>query len=107
MLIRCHRYFCAYFFAIVIMFTATQKKTHILRVMYWFYDQYPILHRWGFSKSWGANLISRITQMKRKTVCVLVKSDEVCFVFLGFVPFPFLIMVLDKSDLSVYPICEE
>ncbi len=71
------RYFCAYFFAIVILFAATQNKAKLLGTLYWLYDQYPLLHRWKLSRMWGSKLITKIAKMKRRTVCVLVKSDEV------------------------------
>ncbi|KAF8911346.1 amino acid permease-domain-containing protein [Mucidula mucida] len=74
-------YFCAYFFAIVILFAATQNKAKLLGTLYWLYDQYPLLHRWKLSRMWGSKLITKIAKMKRKTVCVLVKSDEINHIF--------------------------
>lgn len=71
------RYFAAYFLGIVLIFSATQNKVHLLRWVYWAYDQYPVLHRWGYTRSWGTRLIDLMTHLKRQPVCILVKSDEV------------------------------
>ena len=71
-------YFAAYFFGIVFLFTATQNKIHLLRWIYWIYDQYPVLHTSNLSKAWGSKVIDLMTRLKRQPVCILVKTDEVC-----------------------------
>ncbi|KAF5383499.1 hypothetical protein D9757_006168 [Collybiopsis confluens] len=71
------RYFAIYLVAIVAFFSATQNKTHILRCVYWLYDQFPSLHRWKLTESWGGALIKFVVTLKRQPVCILVKSDEV------------------------------
>jgi len=76
LIISC-RYFSAYFLGIVFFFTTTQNKIHLLRWVYWIYDQYPILHRWKFSEAWDQKLISFMTSLRRQPVCILVKTDEV------------------------------
>jgi len=71
-------YFAAYFIGIVLLFSATQSKVHVLRWVYWIYDQYPSLHQRKATKSWGEKLISFMRNLRRQPVCILVKTDEVC-----------------------------
>jgi len=82
------RYFSAYFVGILAFFSATHHKIHILRCVYWTYDQYPILHQWKASRKWGKKLINFMTSLKKQPVCILVKTDEV-----GCTTFWFLTMV--------------
>ncbi|KAK1216606.1 hypothetical protein PQX77_020726 [Marasmius sp. AFHP31] len=70
-------YFAAYFSVVFILFSATQRKVGLLRWLYWTYDQYPALHKWSFSQSWGERLIDAFKRSKRRPVCILVKSDEI------------------------------
>ncbi|RDB17279.1 hypothetical protein Hypma_001728 [Hypsizygus marmoreus] len=74
-------YFAAYFLGIVLVFTATQNKIHLLRWVYWTYDQYPALHVWKFTKTWGRKLIDLMTSLKRQPVCILVRTDEINHLF--------------------------
>ncbi|KAF8065050.1 amino acid permease-domain-containing protein [Lyophyllum atratum] len=74
-------YFAAYFIGIVLIFTATQNKIHLLRWVYWIYDQYPSLHAWKLTKTWGSNLIDLMMNLKRQPVCILVKTDEINHLF--------------------------
>ncbi|KAF9531070.1 AAAP amino acid permease [Crepidotus variabilis] len=70
-------YFAAYVIGIVVFFSASQNKIHILRWIYWIYDQYPLLHRWSITKSWGASLIRLMNTLRRRPVCILAKTDEI------------------------------
>ncbi|PPR03413.1 hypothetical protein CVT24_012708, partial [Panaeolus cyanescens] len=70
-------YFSAYFFGIVFLFLATQNKIHLLRCIYWIYDQYPALHDWSLTKAWGTKLIDVMKKLKRQPVCILAKTDEI------------------------------
>lgn len=72
-----NRYFSAYFVAIVVLFSITQKKAHLLRCVYWTYDQYPMLQRWNATKLWASRLMNLMTRLRRKPVCILAKIDEV------------------------------
>ncbi|KNZ79290.1 hypothetical protein J132_03765 [Termitomyces sp. J132] len=74
-------YFSAYFLGIVLVFTATQNKVHLLRWVYWMYDQYPYLHSSKLTRTWGTKLIDLMTSLRRQPVCILVKSDEVNHLF--------------------------
>ncbi|KAF8957524.1 AAAP amino acid permease [Flammula alnicola] len=69
-------YFAAYFFGIVALFSATQNKVHLLRWIYWVYDQYPVLHEWSATRTWGGKLINLMCSLRRQQVCILAKSDE-------------------------------
>ena len=70
-------YFAAYFIVVTTCFTITQKKTHLVRYVYWLYDNYPCLHRWAPTQGWGRALIGTMKRMKRQPVCILAKTDEV------------------------------
>ncbi|KAK0223656.1 AAAP amino acid permease [Armillaria fumosa] len=72
-------YFSAYFVGIVMLFSITQKKAHLLRCIYWTYDQYPMLHRWNATKLWASRLMDTMTSLRRKPVCILAKSDEISY----------------------------
>uniref|UniRef100_A0A0W0FV04 Putative AAAP amino acid permease n=1 Tax=Moniliophthora roreri TaxID=221103 RepID=A0A0W0FV04_MONRR len=74
-------YFAAYFIAILLMFSVTQSKLRILRWVYWIYDQYPCLHRCIISRNWEQKFIDVFTRSRRHPVCVLVKSDEINYLF--------------------------
>ncbi|KAF5384450.1 hypothetical protein D9615_003405 [Tricholomella constricta] len=74
-------YFAAYFFGIVLVFTTTQNKIHLLRWVYWTYDQYPCLHARKLTKTWGTKLVNLMTSLKRQPVCILVKTDEINHLF--------------------------
>ncbi|KAJ7035940.1 amino acid permease-domain-containing protein [Mycena alexandri] len=70
-------YFAAYLIGVLTVFGATQNQVHLLRAVYWTYDQYPVLHRWAASKTWGEALVRYMGRLKRQPVCVLVKTDEI------------------------------
>ncbi|KAJ7748410.1 amino acid permease-domain-containing protein [Mycena metata] len=70
-------YFAAYLIGVLAVFAATQNQVHLLRAVYWTYDQYPVLHRWAASKTWGRALVRVMARLKRQPVCVLVKTDEI------------------------------
>lgn len=72
-------YFAGYFLGIILIFTATQNKIHLLRWAYWIYDQYPVLHVGTLTKTWGDRLITSMAHLKRQPVCIFVKTDEVCY----------------------------
>ncbi|SJL10090.1 uncharacterized protein ARMOST_13472 [Armillaria ostoyae] len=72
-------YFSVYFIAIVMLFSITQKKAHLLRCIYWTYDQYPMLHRWNATKLWASRLMNVMTRLRRKPVCILAKTDEISY----------------------------
>ncbi|KAJ7136289.1 AAAP amino acid permease [Mycena filopes] len=68
-------YFAAYILAGLAVFAATQNQVHLLRAVYWTYDQYPVLHRW--TRTWGTTLVRVMQRLKRQPVCVLVRTDEI------------------------------
>ncbi|KAJ6623648.1 amino acid permease-domain-containing protein [Mycena sp. CBHHK59/15] len=70
-------YFAAYLIGVLLVFAATQNKVHLLRVVYWTYDQSPMLHRWDISQTWGKKLIDRMVRLKHQPFCILVKTDEI------------------------------
>ncbi|KAF8902544.1 AAAP amino acid permease [Gymnopilus junonius] len=70
-------YFAPYFLGIVAIFSATQSKVNLLRWLYWVYDQYPSLHEWKATRAWGEKLINLMRNLKRQSVCILVKTDEI------------------------------
>ncbi|KZS91996.1 hypothetical protein SISNIDRAFT_474934 [Sistotremastrum niveocremeum HHB9708] len=70
-------YFSAYTLAILAVFIIGQNKIHIIRWLYWVYDQAPLLHHFRWSKGWGAWMIDRVRSMKQNTVCVMIKTDEI------------------------------
>ncbi|KAJ3877659.1 AAAP amino acid permease [Lentinula edodes] len=70
-------YFAAYLIAIVFFFSATQNKTRILKWSYGIYDQFPSLHRWSLTKSYGERIINLMRTLKRQPVGILVKTDEI------------------------------
>jgi len=70
-------YFAAYFFAVAIVFTATQNKARILRWVYWTYDQNPVLHRWRLTRKWDNNLVKTIQRLRKQPVCILTKTDQI------------------------------
>ncbi|KAI4527006.1 hypothetical protein K525DRAFT_264562 [Schizophyllum commune Loenen D] len=74
-------YFAAYFIVVTTCFTITQKKTHLVRYVYWLYDNYPCLHRWAPTQGWGRALIGTMKRMKRQPVCILAKTDEINYLF--------------------------
>ncbi|TRM67071.1 amino acid permease-domain-containing protein [Schizophyllum amplum] len=74
-------YFALYFVIVFGVFTVTQKKTHIIRYVYWLYDNYPSLHSWGPTQNWGTALIRTMKRMKRQPVCILAKTDEINYLF--------------------------
>ncbi|KAF9453356.1 AAAP amino acid permease [Macrolepiota fuliginosa MF-IS2] len=74
---RTFGYFSAYFIGITFLFSLTQNKSHILRCLYWIYDQYPVLHRWKITSNWGSRLVDAIRRLKRRPICILVKGDEI------------------------------
>jgi hypothetical protein len=89
-------YFVAYFLGIVFVFTATQNKIHLLRWIYWIYDQYPILHTHNLTKMCGSTIIDLMTRLKCRSVCILVKTDEVC---------PSACIAIATSDLPMLTFC--
>ncbi|KAJ7775998.1 amino acid permease-domain-containing protein [Mycena maculata] len=70
-------YFAAYLIGVLLVFVATQNQVTLLRGVYWVYDQYPVLHRWAVSETWGKALVRIMAKLKRQPVCILVKTDEV------------------------------
>ncbi|KAJ7291814.1 AAAP amino acid permease [Mycena rebaudengoi] len=70
-------YFATYLVGVLLVFWATQNKVHMFRIVYWTYDQYPLLHRWSISKGWGKALIDVMARLKRQPICILVKTDEI------------------------------
>ncbi|KAJ7508836.1 amino acid permease-domain-containing protein [Mycena galericulata] len=70
-------YFSAYLIGVMAVFAATQHKVGLLHVVYWAYDQYPALHKWRATKSWGKSLVGLMGRLKRQPICVLVKTDEI------------------------------
>ncbi|KAG5652646.1 hypothetical protein H0H81_004202 [Sphagnurus paluster] len=74
-------YFAAYLIGIVLLFTTTQNKIHLLRWVYWTYDQYPCLHSLSPTKTWGTKLVDLMARLKRQPVCILVKTDEINHLF--------------------------
>ncbi|KAJ7652948.1 AAAP amino acid permease [Mycena rosella] len=70
-------YFAVYLIGVLAVFTATQNKVGLLRAVYWAYDQYPALHRFGASRAWGAAMVRMMARLKRQPVCILVKTDEI------------------------------
>ncbi|KAE9408697.1 AAAP amino acid permease [Gymnopus androsaceus JB14] len=74
-------YFSGFTIAVVAFFAATRNKTHILRCLYWLYDQFPSLHRWSMTNALGDTLINLMVTLKRQPVCILVKTDEINHLF--------------------------
>ncbi|KAJ4483760.1 AAAP amino acid permease [Lentinula aciculospora] len=74
-------YFAAYLIAIVSFFSATQNKARILKWLYGVYDQFPLLHRWSLTESWGKMIINLMGTLKCQPVGVLVKTDEINLLF--------------------------
>ncbi|KAE9408696.1 hypothetical protein BT96DRAFT_1013316 [Gymnopus androsaceus JB14] len=74
-------YFSGFTIAVAAFFAATQNKTHILRCLYWLYDQFPSLHRWNMTNTLGDTLINLMVTLKRQPVCILVKTDEINHLF--------------------------
>ncbi|KAF9484090.1 hypothetical protein BDN70DRAFT_891267 [Pholiota conissans] len=70
-------YFAAYFLGIITLFSATQNKVHLLRWVYWVYDQYPTLHNGRATRAWGGGLIRVMQSLRGQEVCILVKTDEI------------------------------
>ncbi|KAJ7629073.1 amino acid permease-domain-containing protein [Roridomyces roridus] len=70
-------YFAAYLIAVLSVFWGTQHKVQLLGIVYWVYDQYPTLHRWDASKTWGKWLVGLMARLKRQPICILVKTDEI------------------------------
>jgi len=62
---------------------ATQNKIHLLRWVYWAYDQNPGMHNWRMSRTWGERLNKVMMKLRRQPVCILVKTDEVSLPLLG------------------------
>lgn len=99
-----YRYFAAYLIGIVSLFTATQNKTQLIRWIYWIYDQYPRLHTWRLSRSWGTRLIQAVAKLKRQPVCILVKSDEVCAITISTTD-GLLMSIADQPFTPHGPVC--
>jgi hypothetical protein len=74
------RYAAIYVAVLVILFSVTQKKSQILRWIYWTFDQNPRLHRLRFTEQWGTTLVSTMRTLRRQPVCVLVRTDDVSLV---------------------------
>ncbi|KIY66346.1 hypothetical protein CYLTODRAFT_423498 [Cylindrobasidium torrendii FP15055 ss-10] len=74
-------YSAAYFVVVFALFAITQEKTTILQVLYWTYDRYPCLHRFRYTAGLGKKIVGVVAHMKRRPVCVLVKSDEIHHIF--------------------------
>lgn len=71
-------YFAAYALAIMACFLATNKKVHLIRWMYWAYDQTPLLHRSRWLRRKSDAFVRALRKLKRQPVCVLTNTDEVC-----------------------------
>ncbi|PPQ71248.1 hypothetical protein CVT26_010990 [Gymnopilus dilepis] len=84
-------YFAPYFIGIVALFSATQSKVHLLRWLYWVYDQYPSLHE----RAWGDKLVRLTRRLKRQPVCVLVKTDEINTLF-------HMVLYVQKNEETSY-----
>ncbi|KAG6902736.1 hypothetical protein C0995_012400 [Termitomyces sp. Mi166 len=59
------------------IFKATQNKIHLLRWVYWIYDQYPYLHSLTLAETARDKLVDLMIHLKRQPVCILVKTGEV------------------------------
>ncbi|KAJ7158011.1 amino acid permease-domain-containing protein [Mycena crocata] len=70
-------YFAAYLLGVLLVFAVAQSLVCVLRVVYWTYDQYPVLHRFSLSRMWGRVLVAIVARLKQQPVCVLVKTDEI------------------------------
>ncbi|KAF8152993.1 amino acid permease-domain-containing protein [Crassisporium funariophilum] len=88
-------YFAAYVIGIVLVFSMTQNKIHLLRWVYWIYDQHPALHRWRVTSGWGARLIGVMGSLRREPVCILVKTDEINNLF-------HMILYVRKNEETAY-----
>ncbi|KXN88407.1 hypothetical protein AN958_07313 [Leucoagaricus sp. SymC.cos] len=78
---RTFGYFAAYFIGITFSFFSTQNKSHVLCLLYWTYDQYPMLHRWRKTSHWNVILVTTIQWLKKQPVCILVNNDEMSQLF--------------------------
>ncbi|KXN87169.1 hypothetical protein AN958_09133, partial [Leucoagaricus sp. SymC.cos] len=74
---RAFGYFAAYFIGIALIFFLVQNRLRVLRLLYWFYDQYPALHRWKRTRHWGVSLVNAIQRSKNQPICILVNTDEI------------------------------
>ncbi|KAJ3506729.1 hypothetical protein NLJ89_g6709 [Agrocybe chaxingu] len=88
-------YFAIYFIAIVAFFSATQNKVHLLRCVYWVYDQYPSLHKWRATQACDRKLINFMTSLKRQPVCILVRTDEINSLF-------HMVLYVQKNEETSY-----
>ncbi|KAF8888797.1 amino acid permease-domain-containing protein [Infundibulicybe gibba] len=70
-------YFSIYFFGIMAIFQTTQNKIYLLRWVYWFYDQYLYLHTFKYTSNWATKLPNLMISLRRQTVCILAKTDEI------------------------------
>jgi hypothetical protein len=70
-------WFSLYLIILLVLFYVSQNKVTMLRWIYWAYDQLPWLHRLQLTKGWGDGLIRRMRSLRRREVCLLVKSDEI------------------------------
>ncbi|KAG1872974.1 amino acid permease-domain-containing protein [Suillus subalutaceus] len=70
-------WFALYLLILLVLFYMSQNKVTILRWIYWAYDQLPWLHRLQLTKGWGDGLIRRMRSLRRREVCLLVKTDEI------------------------------
>ncbi|TCD62055.1 hypothetical protein EIP91_007531 [Steccherinum ochraceum] len=70
-------YAAAYVIAIVVVFYGTMKKVHLIRLMFWLYDQSPLLHRTSVTKKWGDKMCDAVRRMRRQPVCLLINTDEI------------------------------
>ncbi|KAH8102672.1 amino acid permease-domain-containing protein [Cristinia sonorae] len=70
-------YAATYVVAIVTVFLVTMKKVHIVRWLFWLYDQSVLLHNLPGTKTWGDKMTSAVKDMRRQPVCLLINTDEI------------------------------
>ncbi|KAG1819188.1 amino acid permease-domain-containing protein [Suillus subaureus] len=70
-------WFALYLIILLVLFYISQNQVTMLRWIYWAYDQLPWLHRLRLTKGWGDGLARRMRSLRRREVCLLVKTDEI------------------------------
>lgn len=84
------------------------RKVRVLRWIMWTYDQLPSLHQ-GY---WFGGLEKKLAQLmrllRRQSVCVMVKTDEVRILHIppiGMLRKLFILLCIDQYSLSSTSLC--
>lgn len=74
-------YAAAYVLVIAAVFFFTMEKVRVLHALLWAYDQYSVLSRLPWTRSWGTTLTAAMRHLRTQPVCVLVRTDEINVLF--------------------------